>query len=154
MRRLFIYRGLGLLPVILVFVLGGCASKDDVAPVDVEKQAFEDLRTEIRDVIDDPARATEAIALVDALVKELDELRERVADRKKRIRQLNADYDTSRAEFEAFFDKVNVEIRSNRQRTADSHRALRASTTAEEWSQISKARTQAMNSVIRSMQAI
>ncbi len=150
MRRLFSHRGPGLLAVLLV--LGGCAGKGDVAPVEVEKQAFEDLRTEIREVIDDPARAAEAIALVDALVKELDELRERVADRKKRIRQLNADYDTSRAEFEAFFDKVNVEIRSNRQRAADSHRALRASTTPEEWSQISKARTQAMNSVIRSMQ--
>ncbi len=154
MRRLFIYRGLGLLPVILVFVLGGCAGKDDVAPVDVEKQAFEDLRTEIREVIDDPAREAKVIAQVDALVKELDELRERVADRKKRIRQLNADYDTSRAEFEAFFEKVNMEIRSNRQRVGDSHSALRASTTAEEWSQISKARTKAMNSVIRSMQTI
>ena len=137
-----------MLSVILIFVLGGCAGKGDVAPVEVEKQAFEDLRTEIREVIDDPARAAEAIALA----KELDELRERVADRKKRIRQLNADYDTSRTEFEAFFEKVNVEIRSNRQRAADSHRALRASTTAEEWSQISKARTKAMNSLIRSMQ--
>ena len=143
-----------MLPVILVFVLGGCAGKDEVAPADIENQAFDDLRTEIRDVIDDPARAAEAVAQVDALVKELDELLERVAERKKRIRQLNADYDTSRAEFEAFFEKVNMAIRSNRQRVGDSHSALRASTTAEEWSQISKARTKAMNSIIRSMQAI
>ena len=152
MRQSFSHRGPGLLSVMLLFVLGGCAAKDDVAPVDVEKQAFDDLRTEIREAIDDPAREDEAIAQVDALVKELDELRERVADRKKRIRQLNADYDTSRADFEKFFEKVNMEIRSNRQRVGDSHRALRASTTPEEWSQISKARTKAMNSVIRSMQ--
>ena len=154
MRRSFSHRGPGLLSVTLLFVLGGCAAKDDVAPVDVEKQAFEDLRTEIREVIDNPAREAEAIAQVDALVKELDELRERVADRKKRIRQLNADYETSRVDFEKFFEKVNMEIRLNRQRVGDSHSALRASTTAEEWSQISKARTKAMNSVIRSMQAI
>lgn len=152
MRRLFSHRGPVLLSVILLFVLGGCAGKDDVAPVDVEKQAFEDLRTEIREVIDNPAREAKAIAQVDALVKELDELRERVADRKKRIRQLHADYDTSRTEFETFFEKVKMEIRSNRQRVGDSHRALRASTTAEEWSQISKARTKAMNSLIRSLQ--
>ncbi len=141
-----------MLSVILLFVLGGCAGKDDVAPIDVEKQAFEDLRTEIREVIDNPAREAKAIAQVDALVKELDELRERVADRKKRIRQLNAGYDTSRTEFAPCLEKVNVEIPSNRQRVGDSHRALRASTTAEEWSQISKARTKAMNSLIRSMQ--
>ena len=152
MLRLFSDRGPVLLSVILLFVLGGCAGKDDVAPVDVEKQAFEDLRTEIREVIDNPAREAKAIAQVDALVKELDELRERVADRKKRIRQLNAGYDTSRTEFETFFEKVNMEIRSNRQRVGDSHRALRASTTAEEWSQISKARTKAINSLIRSLQ--
>ena len=154
MRQSFSHRGPGLLSVMLLFVLGGCVAKDDVAPVDVEKQAFDDLRTEIREAVDDPAREAEAIAQVDALVKELDELRERVADRKKRIRQLNADYDTSRADFEKFFEKVNMEIRSNRQRVGDSHRALRASATPEEWSQISKARTKAMNSLIRSMQTI
>ena len=31
-------------------MISACA-KDDVAPVDVEKQAFEDLRTEIRETI-------------------------------------------------------------------------------------------------------
>jgi hypothetical protein len=53
--------------VAIACAFGGCASKDDVSPADVEKQAFEDLRSEIRAVIDDPAREGEAIILVDEL---------------------------------------------------------------------------------------
>ncbi len=54
----------------------GCASKDDVSPMEVEKQAFEDLRSEIRAVIDDPALEREAIAMVDAMSEDLNALRE------------------------------------------------------------------------------
>ncbi len=43
-----------LLFAVIVSAIAGCAGKDDVSPVDVEKQAFEDLRSEIREVIDDP----------------------------------------------------------------------------------------------------
>ncbi len=56
-------------------VFSGCGGKDAVAAIEVEKQAFEDLRTEIRGAIDDPAREAEAIALVDLLVDDLDNLR-------------------------------------------------------------------------------
>ena len=54
----------------------GCGGKDAVAPIEVKKQAFEDLRSEIREVIDDPAREAEAITLVDALAEDLNTLRE------------------------------------------------------------------------------
>ncbi len=65
-----------LLFAVIVSTIAGCAGKDDVLPVDVEKQAFEDLRSEIREVIDDPAREAEAITLVDALAEDLNTLRE------------------------------------------------------------------------------
>ena len=64
----------------------------------MEAQAFEDLRNEIREAIDDPARVVKAIALVDYLADDLESLRETITTRNQRVRQLNADYETTRAD--------------------------------------------------------
>ncbi len=143
-----------LLFAVIVSAIAGCAGKDNVSPVDVEKQAFEDLRSEIREVIDDPAREAEAIALVESLVDELDSLREKISARRKRVSQLNADYDTTRADFEAFFDQVDKEIQSNKRQVSEKQRALFAITTPDERSAISKAHSKAMDAAIRNIQAI
>ena len=55
--------------------IAGCASNDDGAPVDVEKQAVEDLRDDIRNAVTDPAREAEAIRLVGVLEQDLADLR-------------------------------------------------------------------------------
>ncbi len=135
-------------------VFAGCASKDDVSPADVEKQAFEDLRSEIRAVIDDPAREGEAIALVNELSEDLDALREKIAQRSQRVRELNADYDTTRAEFEAFFDQVDREIMSNKRQVSEKHREFLAIMTPDERSAIAKTHSKARNAAIRNIQAI
>lgn len=132
----------------------GCASKDDVSPGDVKKQAFEDLRSEIRAVIDDPANEREAITLVDELSEDLNTLREKISERRQQVRELNADYDISRADFEAFFDQVDREIKSNKRQMSEKQRALFAILTPDERSAISKAHTKAMAAAIRNIQAI
>lgn len=139
---------------VIVIIADGCAGKSDLSPIDVQKQAFEDLRAEIREVIDNPQRASEAITLVDGLEGELQALREKILARQARARQLNVNYDTTRAEFDAFFAQVNKDIRLNQQRVAKSHHAFLALTTPDEWSQLSKARTAAMSASIKAIQAI
>lgn len=94
----------------IVMIAGGCAGKNDLSPIEMQEQAFEDLRTEIREVIDSPQRANEIITLVDGLEGELQTLREKILARQTRAKQLNANYDTTRAEFEAFFEQVNRDI--------------------------------------------
>jgi hypothetical protein len=130
-----------------------CA-KDDVAPVDVEKQAFEDLRAEIVEVITDPVREAEAIRLVGVLEEDLATLRTNIAARKKRVRELNANYDTPRAEFEAYLTSVEAEVRDHKQRVTETHRAFLSSVTAEERSAIAKTHTKAMNASIQTIQSI
>jgi len=132
----------------------GCASKDDVSPADVEKQAFEDLRTEIRAVIDDPAREGEAITLVDELSEDLNTLRETIAKRRQRVRELNADYDTARADFEAFFDQVDRQIRWNKRQVSEKHLEFLAIMTPAERSAIAKTHSKARDAAIRNIQAI
>jgi hypothetical protein len=142
-----------LLCVAVVSLFVACA-KDDVAPVDVEKQAFEDLRTDIREAITDPARETEAIRLVGVLEEDLADLRTSITARKNRVKELNANYDTPRADFEAFLADIEVEIRDNKQRVSATHRALLVTVTPEERSAIAKTRTKAMNAAIKTIQAI
>ncbi len=132
----------------------GCASKDDVSPADVEKQAFEDLRSEIRAVIDDPAREGEAITLVDELSEDLNTLRETIAKRRQRVRELNADYDTTRADFEAFFDQVDRQIRWNKRQVSEKQREFLAIMTPDERSAIAKTHSKARDAAIRNIQTI
>ena len=139
-------------PCVASFVVA-CA-KDDVAPTDVEKQAFEDLRTEFREAITDPAREAETIRLVGVLEEDLAALRSSITARKARARELNANYDTPLAEFEAFLAKIEAEVRDNRQRISKTHQALLANVTPEERSAIAKTHTKAMNTAIQTIQSI
>ena len=154
MPRLICHWKTVLLLAAIAVACAGCASKDDVSLADVEKQAFADLRGEIREVIDDPARESEAIAIVDWLAADLDNLREKISIRRKRVRELNADYDTTRGDFETFFDQIDKEIQLHKRQVSEIQRALFATTTPGERSTISKAHTKAMDAAIRSIQAI
>jgi hypothetical protein len=138
----------------ITLIVAACAGKDEVAPVDVEKQAFEDLRTEIRETIDDPAREAEVIRLVGVLEEDLATLRTSIAARKIHVRELNANYDTSRADFEVFLAVIEADVLENKQRVSETHRALLASVTSEEREAMAKSHTKAMNSAIKTIQSI
>ena len=153
MNQSFVRATGALLCVAVVSLVVACA-KDDVAPVDDEKQAFEDLRTNIREAISDPALEAETIRLVGVLEEDLAALRASLTLRKKRVRELNANYDTPRAEFEAFLAGVEAEVRDNRRRVSATHRALFADVTAEERSAFAKSHTKAMKKAVISLQSI
>ena len=153
MRKTFVSTIRVLLCIAVASLCVACA-KDDVAPADVEKQAFEDLRTDIREAVIDPAREAEAIRLVGVLEESLAALRSSITARKARARELNADYDTPRAEFEAYLAKMEAEVRVNRQRVSTTHQAFLANVTPEERSAIAKTHTKAMNAAIQTIQSI
>jgi len=153
MNQPFVRAPGALLCIVIASLVVACA-KDDVAPADVEKQAFEDLRTEIREAITDAAREAETIRLVGVLEEDLAALRGSVTARKARARELNANYDTPRAEFDAFLAKIEAEVRDNQQRVSKTHQAFLANVTPEERSAIAKTHTKAMNTVIQTIQSI
>ena len=71
-----------------------------------------------------------------------------------RVRALNADYYTPRAEFEAYLNQVAQEIRQNRNQVSDTYERFLAAVSADERAAIRKAQTQAMNAAIQSIQSI
>ena len=137
----------------LILSLSGCAN-NKATPAEIEQQAFDDLRTELLEVIDDPGRAAAAVAVVDELEVALADLRQRIEVRKQRVRALNADYYTPRAEFEAYLNQVAQEIRQNRNQVSDTYERFLAAVSADERAAIRKAQTQAMNAAIQSIQSI
>ena len=137
-----------------VTLLTIACAKNQVAPVDVEYQAFDDLRADIRAVIDDPAREEEAIRIVNVLQEDLAALRTRIEARKRRTRELNADYDVTQAELEAFLENVATEVYENHFRVAETHRALMSTITAQERDAIARAHTKAMKAAITTIQSI
>ena len=68
---------------LLAMAIAGCAGKSNVSLVDREKQAFDDLRAEIRSAINDEEREVKAIALVEELAEELKSLRRKRTERRK-----------------------------------------------------------------------
>ncbi len=142
-----------LLAVVISFI-AGCAGTYKLSPADVEAQAFEDLRNEIREAIDDPARVVKAIALVDYLADDLESLRETITTRNQRVRQLNADYETTRADFEDFLEQIKCVIRSNKRQVWDRYRVLLSVTTPDERSELLRVHSKAMDAAIKHIQAI
>lgn len=143
-----------LISSLLAIFLAGCAGNGDTSLVDAEKQAFDDLRSEIRIAIDDPERETKAIALIDELAGELESLARKISDKQEQGRKLNANYDATRAEFDAFTNASNTDIRQNQQRIMEKREALIEITTPEEWNQIFDARTEAIDAAFKSAQSI
>jgi hypothetical protein len=90
---------------------------------------------------------------VDAMVADFSDLQESVSERNRRARQLHSNYDTTRAEFEEFYAQIYNEIQANQQMVTKRQHALIAVTTADEWTQISDARTEAMSAAIAIIQA-
>lgn len=143
-----------LLLIALVSVITACAGKGDVSAIEVEQQAFDDLRFEIREVIDDPWREMEVLSLTDELIAALDQLRDQISERRRHVVALHKNYDTTREEFEAFFEEIEADIQANRMELIETQRALLALLTPEERASLEKVGTKAMRAAIKTIQSI
>ena len=92
--------------------------------------------------------------MVDSLSEELEILRERVAERRQRFRELNANYDTTRAELEVFTQELIAEFRANRNKVNAMYEEISALTSPEEREALEKVRTAAIDATIASMRAM
>ncbi len=138
-----------LITVIALFTVG-CKT----SPIDKEVDAFDNLRTNVQDVVADPERAEQSLALVDELQREFDDIKDSRVERKKQIKALNSDYDASRAEFETLLDGIAQDRVANQERVSQTYRQLLEVITTEEWTKLAKSRNKAMQAAIKALQAI
>ena len=134
--------------------LAGCMGKEPVSAVDVEKEAFDDLRSQVKAVVVDPDREAQAIEIIDSLAGSLDDLRTSISQRKRKARDLNADYNATRPQFEQLLSATGADMKANKENVSVKHRALRKAVTSEEWDDLTKASTDAMSAAVKSIQSI
>jgi Flp pilus assembly protein TadD len=136
--------------------IAACATtdKEAQAPEDIEQEAFNDLRTEIRETIDDSTRQTMVISHVDQLQIEFKSMRSSLMEGKSSVRAIFADYDASRENFDELITLHDTTIKSQRKQVGESHRVLVESMTIDEWSALNKSGSKAMNSLLKSLQSL
>ena len=144
--------------IFLAFValsIAACATTDKEAqsPEDIEQEAFNDLRTEVRETIDDSTRQTKVISLVDELQIEFNSMRSALVGGKSNVRALFADYDASRESFEELITLHDTTIRTQRKQIGESHRVLVESMTVDEWSALKKKGSKALSTLLKSLQS-
>ena len=141
---------------VVALSIAACATtdKEAQAPEDIEQEAFNDLRTEIRETIDDSTRQTTVISHVDELQIEFKSMRSSLVAGKSSVRELFADYDASRESFEELIALHDTTIRSQRKQVGESHRVLVESMTIDEWSALNKSGSKAMNTLLESLQSL
>lgn len=135
---------------VTALLVAGCAGKK-ATPEEEEIEAFEALRSNIREVVAESTRAEQVVALVGELQQEFDAINR--AERLERYRALNLDYDASRAEFEALLDGIMHERLANHERVTQTYRELRAAVTPEEWVELSKSSNKAMDAALQAVQS-
>jgi TRAP-type mannitol/chloroaromatic compound transport system substrate-binding protein len=137
----------------LVTLFAGCGGSPETAE-DIEKRAFDDMRAEVREIIEDPQREETVVGLVDELQRQYSNLRDTTETRRKALQTLNAEYDATREQFVELLDKHNAEMESSHKTYLKSYRAFVEATTAEEWSALAKSNTKSMGQLAQSLSAI
>jgi hypothetical protein len=127
--------------------IAACAGSEQ-SPADDARQGFEDFKASIEAVVSDPQRAAEATALVDEMERNFEEIAFEVDRRQAAYRKLAADYNTPRAELEAALAQVRQSVRDNQRKVSDTHRRLVDTLTAEEWDELDKQASKALEKAV------
>ena len=96
---------------IVAALAGGVAIQGCAKPKPPQQQAkidFAAYQKRIREVVKDPARADQVIALADDLQQQVDQLRAKLVKSRAELAALNANYNAKRADFDAFFKEQDA----------------------------------------------
>lgn len=133
-RRIFL--------LLLITGLAACTGKDkqEKTPDHVTGQ----LHQEILKTVTDPERASQAASLAESLKQIFAESDKQYKTDFETFQSINANFDTTDAELQAFFDRINSQAKNRQARVLAIHEKMRTLLTAEEWKQLNDAREDAL----------
>ena len=140
--------------ILLAVLLAACGGKETVSREGKQDAAFADLRVAIEATVTDKERSIEVLSLVDDFEQDVDDLRALLVLRRAELRKLNANYDTTREELSRFSKEMTEKIEENRADLLAARIQLLKATTADEWAELARAETKAMQSISLSLQGI
>jgi hypothetical protein len=122
----------------VMILLSGCSHQPKPSAVESAKGSFDELRMAVGKKIEDPARASEAVGLVDQLEQVMTEAVDARNEHTVRLRELNASYDAAEENFRALFADFNAKQKGRQDRLLSIDQRAREITTDREWKAISK----------------
>lgn len=135
----------GVLRILAVLlVLTGCSHEPETSTLESAKGAFDELRVAVREEIKDPARADEAVKIVDQLEQLMVEATEARKAHEIRLQALIRNYDASEEDFKAAFREFNEKKSRRQARLLLLDQRARSLTTAEEWKALHKVAIRAL----------
>jgi len=138
-RPAMLLLGLGLATA----TIAGCASTER-SQREVAANAFTGLRREIEAQVADPSRRVELLSLTDEFEKLLDEAVVSRGETTARIMAVNANYDSTEAEFMATLAKARESTRARQERLLEIQSRAKDILTAAEWENLGEFRTIAL----------
>ena len=134
LRRIFL--------LLLITGLAACAGKDkqEKTPDHVTGQ----LHQEILKTVTDPERTSQAASLAESLKQIFAESDKQYKTDFETFQSINANFDATDAELQAFFDRINSQAKNRQARVLAIHEKMRALLTVEEWKQLNDAREDAL----------
>ena len=139
--------------VVLALGAGGCASWGQ-SPEQQQAAAFADVQAEILAAVADPVRAQRAVDVVAKLEQKFVRSRADFKVRKDRLRELYADYDAPRVEFEREIGGIQQEIQNVNAYFLRLGNDLDELLTEREAKQINKARNKYVESAVKALREV
>jgi len=139
--------------VTALLAVAGCSHKPTLTP---EQQAQADIaayETQIRKVVSDPARADQLVALTDEFQQLAQRSIANLKEYRAKVAALNADYEATRANYEAVFAKQDAARETIVQKAGALREQMAALTTDHEWDQLGKVRLQLTEADLRQLLA-
>ena len=131
--------------------LQGCAHKKAKSPQQQAQADYAAYQTRVREVVKDPARADQVIALADELKRQFDQLRAQIVQGREELMTMNANYNATRSDFDGFFKQQDAE----RQALIDKVITVRAQIgkllTDAEWQSLHKFGAEALDAHIKEL---
>ena len=131
--------------ILLVLLTAGivaCAGKDKVEAT--PENMTEQFRQEILKIVSDADRAKQAAELADQLKQIFVDSHAQSKVDVDDFHALSRNFDTTDAEFNAFFDGINSRGKQRQSRVLDIHEKMKGLLTAKEWAQLEDARGDAL----------
>lgn len=136
-----------LIALVYILIINGC-SHQPVSEPETRKEMLHELQDYLIQ-IPEPDRRERVMDLLDKLAEGLAELNRTVTQFGMETKQLNADYDATRADFQKLLAKFNTSRQVVQQKLLTTHYEIKELTTEKEWAGIAKMEKQAVEKILR-----
>lgn len=138
----------GILIALVSFVVMFGCSHQPVGEPETRQKMVNDIREHLSSIAE-PERRAQCLELLDTMEQGLAELNRTVEQYAAQAKQLNADYDATREDFNRLMDKFNISRKSLQQQILTAHFGIKALTVPKEWAALAKIEEEAVRNILR-----